>query len=149
DVHGAAAVRHAAAGERLLRRPLPRRAPDEGRLSVRDGHHDAARRAVRGDDRTPRRDVWRRHRHRAGDLLLDRAERLQRARRRGCHDAPDGGVGAEYPVRRGGRVHAPHGPYVGSAFRRTCYFWSAASRTAIVPENPGLVFVRSTTSMTL
>ena len=68
-------------GERIPRRPLHGAAAAEDRVPVRHADHDAAGGAVRRHDRTPRRALRHRHRHRAGDRLLDRAEHLRRARR--------------------------------------------------------------------
>ena len=76
DVRAAAGVHRHAARQRLQRRAVHGAAAAQGRISVRHARHDAAGRAVRRHDRAARRDVRRRHRHRAGDRLLADDERI-------------------------------------------------------------------------
>src|SRR5439155_15786505 len=101
---------------------------------------------------TPRGAVRRRRRHRARDRLLDHAEYLCGDGRRRFDRAGARGVGAEHPVQRGSRVPAADGADLRSLksegkweVYRCKFIFLIHTR----PDEPGFVFVVSTTKMTL
>ena len=99
--------------QRRERRPSTCGARTESCLSVRDGHHDHPRGAIRRLHRTPRRDVRRRHRHRPRDHLHRRAQHLRCPRRGRRLASPPRRVGAEHALRRRSRLYGADRPYVG------------------------------------
>ncbi len=105
-------------------------------VPVRDDHHDAHRRAVRGPDRPPRCDGGHRRRHRPGDDLLDHDQRLRRDGRR-RHDAADHRrLGAKRDLRRRRRLSPALGPNL-SCGRDACRR-AAAQRHVVEPDLPAL-----------